>query len=106
MTILNCFLISVCWVLILDQFHFMDEITVLLSKWLSNGRIEKPLQLKPFTCSLCMSWWTNLIYIIAVGEFSVPMLFGILLISWTTPITNDILTMIKTMIIKILNKIM
>jgi hypothetical protein len=53
-----------------------------------------------------MSWWTNLIYIIAVGEFSVPMLFGILLISWTTPITNDILTMIKTMIIKILNKIM
>jgi hypothetical protein len=106
MTIINCFLISVCWVLILDQFRFMDEITVYISRWLSNGHIRKPLELKPFSCSLCMSWWTNLIYIIIAGEFSVAMVFGILLISWTTTITNDVLTLVKTLILKILNKIM
>lgn len=106
MLILNCFLISVCWVLVLDQFRFMDEITSMFSKILTNGHIDKPIELKPFTCSLCMSWWTNLIYIIVAGGFNVPMLFVILLISWTTPITNDILTLVKTLILKILNKIM
>lgn len=105
MTILNCYLISVCWVIILDQFHFMDEITSLLSRWMTNGMIDRPFDLKPFSCSLCMSWWTNLIYIIAAGCFSVQMLFTILFISWLTPITNDILTLVKTLILKILNKI-
>lgn len=106
MTILNCYLISVCWVLVLDQFRFMDEITSMLSRWMTNGMIDRPFDLKPFTCSLCMSWWTNLIYIIAGGCLSIPMLFGILVISWLTPITNDMLTLVKTLILKILNKIM
>lgn len=106
MIILNCFLISVCWVLVLDQFHFMDEVTSLISRWMTNGHIVKPFDLKPFTCSLCMSWWCNLIYIIVTGHFTIPMVFVILLISWVTPITNDIMTLVKTMIIKLLNKIM
>lgn len=106
MTILNCFLISCMWVLVLDQFHFMDEITSGVARWLSNGFIDRPMQLKPFTCSLCMSWWTNLIYIIVTGHFTIPVLFCILVISWLTPIVNDIFTLVRMTIAKILNKLM
>lgn len=106
MITLNCFIVSVCVVLIIDQFKFVDEITSIFSKMLSNGHIQKPLNIKPLSCSLCMSFWINLIYILVVGAFSIKMIFLILIISWATPITNDLLTLVKTLILKILNKIM
>lgn len=27
---------------------------------------------KPFTCSLCMSWWTGLAYLIFTGTLTIP----------------------------------
>lgn len=45
----------------------IDSLKWSLSKWLG----VTVSRLKPFDCSLCMTWWCGLIYIICVGECSV-----------------------------------
>ena len=102
---INCLFITIIWVLILDQLHFWDDITSVISGWLTNGKIKKPIQLKPFSCSVCMSWWTNLAYIIVTNQFSILMVLYILVLSWTTPIISSILTLVKNLFLKFVNTI-
>lgn len=65
-------MLSVIIVYIIDVSGVMDSIKGTLSKIVYNetGRRMRPL--RPFDCSLCMIWWAGIIYIIAVGEFSLP----------------------------------
>ena len=102
---INCLFITIIWVLILDQLHFWDDITSVISGWMTNGKIKKPIQLKPFNCSVCMSWWTNLAYIIVTNQFSILMILYILVLSWTTPIISSILTLVKNLFLKFINTI-
>ena len=102
---INCLFITIIWVLILDQLHFWDDITSVISGWLTNGKIKKPIQLKPFSCSVCMSFWTNLAYIIVTNQFSILMVLYILVLSWGTPIISSILTLVKNLFLKLVNTI-
>lgn len=103
MILLNCLLITIFFVIVIDQQHFVDEITEIISGWMTNGKIKKPIQIKPFSCSTCMSWWITLIYIIVIGKFTIPMIVYILFLSWTTPIINSIFTLLKNAVIKFIN---
>ena len=102
---INCFLITIFFVIVIDQLHFVDDITSVISGWMTNGKIKKPIQLKPFTCSTCMSWWTNLAYIIITNQFSILMVLYILTLSWGTPIISSILTLVKNLFLKTINTI-
>ena len=102
---INCLFITIIWVVILDQLHFWDDITSVISGWMTNGKIKKPIQLKPFSCSTCMSFWTNLAYIIVTNQFSILMILYILVLSWTTPIISSILTLVKNLFLKTINTI-
>lgn len=102
---LNCLYITVAMVLVIDQFRFVDEITTIISGWMTNGLIRKPLDIKPFSCSLCSSWWLNLIYIIVTHKLTIPMVLYILLLSWMTPVINDILTLTRETIKRTINRI-
>ncbi len=98
-------LITISWVLILDQLQFWNDFSTMISGWLSGGKIKKPLDWKPFNCSVCMSFWTNLAYIIVTNQFSIWMVLFILALSWSTPIINSILCFVRNSIIKIINTI-
>ena len=102
---INCLFITIIWVVVLDQLHFWDDITSVISGWLTNGKIKKPIQLKPFNCSVCMSFWTNLAYIIVTNQFSILMILYILVLSWTTPIISSILTLVKNLFLKTIDTI-
>ena len=100
---INCLFITIIWVVILDQLHFWDDITSVISGWLTNGKIKKPITLKPFSCSTCMGWWTNLAYIIITNQFSIPMILYIVVLSWGTPIINSILSFVINAVLKLIN---
>ena len=100
---INCLLITIFFVIVIDQLHFWDDITSVISGWMTNGKIKKPIPLKPFSCSVCMSWWTNLIYIIAIGHCNIPMILYIVVLSWGTPIINSILSFVINAVLKIIN---
>ena len=102
---INCLFITIIWIVILDQLHFWDDITSVISGWMTNGKIKKPIPLKPFSCSTCMSFWTNLAYIIVTNQFSILMILYILILSWTTPIISSILTLVKNLFLKFINTI-
>ena len=102
---INCLFITIIWIVILDQLHFWDDFSTMISGWLSGGKIKKPLEWKPFNCSTCMSWWTNLAYIIVTNQFSILMVLYILTLSWGTPIISSILTLVKNLFLKFINTI-
>ena len=100
---IDCLLITICWVIILDQLHFFEDLTSTIKSILTKGKFRNPIQIKPFNCSVCMSFWTNLIYILIVGKFSIFMIGYILLLSWSTPMISSVLTLLKNIFLKIIN---
>ena len=102
---INCLFITIIWIVILDRLHFWDDFSTMISGWLSGGKIKKPLDWKPFNCSVCMSFWTNLAYIIVTNQFSILMVLYILVLSWGTPIISSILTLVKNLFLKFINTI-
>lgn len=59
--LLNITVITLICCYILDISGFVDEFKYRLKRWLN---IKNDISLKPFDCSLCMSHWINVIYIL------------------------------------------
>lgn len=90
MVYINILCLAVVVIYIVDISGITDSIKWALGRWLNIkvGRI------KPFDCSLCMTWWVGLIYIIAAGEFSIYTLLCVAMVSaLSTPIGNIITLM-------------
>lgn len=100
---IDCLLITICWVIILDQLHFFEDLTSSVKSLLTKGKFRNPIKIKPFNCSTCMSFWTNLIYILIVENFSIFMIGYILVLSWSTPVISSVLTLLKNIFLKIIN---
>jgi len=104
MVILNLFIISVIWVLILDLSGFALTIDKLLYKLFYPGRpFREDAHFKPFDCSLCMSWWTSLIYLIIVHFLTLPNIAIALLFAWGTTIEKDVFIFVKDLITKVID---
>lgn len=95
MIYINILLIGLIMVFALDISGFYQEITTIISGWLTNGRIKKPIMIKPFSCSLCMTFWLSLIYVIVMNQFSIPMLAYCCLVAFLTPVFNDLLVFVR-----------
>ncbi len=87
MLYVNILLIALICVIIIDISGIIDEAEKGLSKWLGmkNARIPKP-----FSCSLCMTHWVALIYILCAGGFSVLNYAYILFVAVLTPVIGDV----------------
>lgn len=105
----NILLIGLIMVFTLDISGFYQEITCIISGWMTNGVIKKPIMIKPFCCSLCMTFWLSLIYILCMGCFTIPMIAYCCLIAYMTPVIADTLRLVtellKTLIIAVNNKL-
>ena len=96
--------IAIICVCIIDLSGIIQSIEEMLKKWLKiqKGEIKIP---KPFSCSLCMCFWTGLIYLLCTGQFTFFMIAYVLIISLLTPEIKDLLLTIKDLINYILNLI-
>lgn len=100
MLITELLIITLLWVFIIDLSGFIDEIEATLSKWL-KGKVRIP---KPASCSLCMSWWTNLIYLLCVGELTLPHIAIVALFAFLTPVFALLFIWVRETLNKLLNK--
>ena len=104
MVILNLFIISIIWVLILDLCGFARTIDKTLYKIFYPKRpYREDAHFKPFDCSLCMSWWSSLIYLIVIHSLTLPNIALALIFAWGTTIEKDIFILIKDMVIKLID---
>lgn len=85
---LDLLLITICVVIVIDLSGIIDDVETKLSKWL-KCRIAIP---KPWSCSFCMSHHISLVYLLCVGELTLPLYALILLLAFlTNPIYNTLL---------------
>lgn len=106
MIMINCFLIMAAFVIISDKLQFWNNFSSIISGWMTNGKIKKPIPSKIMTCSTCQSWWVNLVYIILMHKLTIPMVVYILTLAYLAPILGDFLTLVTETLKNIMNKIM
>ena len=99
---LDLFLINIILVLIFNS-GFVDEIDAMIQRRFKFHHLPKP-----FSCVLCMTWWSSLLYIIITGNFNLLgitlCLINATLTSITTPLTKTIENALKK-IVWYLNKV-
>lgn len=104
MIYINILLIAVIVVIVIDITDFIDNIKKLISSILTKGKItNSDYQLKPIDCSLCMTFWIGLIYLIIYNQLTLLNVSILLLIAVSTPIINDVIRLLQDIITKIIN---
>lgn len=104
---INLFILTCIIVFIIDLSGFVDEMVKrLYYKYIKVGDYHTLIpKLKPLTCSLCLTFWAGIIYLLITSQFTILMLGYVCLLAFLSPIIGDILIMIKDVINKIINLI-
>lgn len=112
MVIINLTLIAAIVVFIVDISGAVDSLKSGLKWILTKGKMKNSdYQLKPLDCSLCMTFWSGIIYLLITNNFTLPYLaFVCLLACFSGIIKNsillveDIITTIIQLIYKLIEK--
>lgn len=97
--ILNLLLIAFICVFCIDYSGFIEEADRLITKALKS---KVPLHIpKPFSCSLCSTWWVGIIYLAIVGNLNLPYIAALAGVSFLTPEILSIIYFIKDAINKL-----
>lgn len=105
-TILNLIFIQLIIVFIIDLSGFVDTVKSKLSSLLTHGRIKSSdYRIRPFDCSLCMTFWCGLIYLFITHQFILSLIAFVCLLSITTTLTRDSFYTIYDLFIRLLKKI-
>ena len=98
--IVDLLLITLIIVFIIDLSGIIDSIETVLSKFL-NGKARVP---KPFSCSLCMTWWVGLIYLLCIHQFTLIWISIVALFAFLTPVFSAILVWLRETLIWVVDK--
>lgn len=98
----NIILINLFFVLALDVAGFWRDFSAMLKGWLTNGKMKEPFDLKPFSCSLCCTFWVSLIYIIIAG-FDLKMVIFALGLAVLSPVTASVINFVKNLMLRFID---
>lgn len=91
-------LLLVCIIVfIVDLSGVIEELEVRLAKWLKVNKVRIP---KPFSCSLCLSWWSGLVFLICVQSFTLIGIAYVALLAYLTPVIYNAMTLIRDLLNK------
>lgn len=100
---IDLLLIAAITIYIVDLSGFTESWRSALTRLL-KARELKPI--KPFDCSLCMTWWVCIIYSLCSGSFSLPVLAYIAALSFLSIPIGQFCIFIREGITFLLNKMM
>lgn len=96
LTMINCFII--------DLSGFITNLKRLIWKIFSKSPYQD-FPFKPFDCTLCMTFWTGLFYLLIRDNFSIENIGIICLFSFLSSTISSTLSMIKEYLNYLINKI-
>lgn len=110
MTYINILLIAIILCFIIDISGVMGYIKHFITKQITkhtNIPISDPnsIEIKPFDCPLCLTFWLSIIYILIINQFTLLNLTYICVIAMLTPQITEALLSLKDFIIMIQTKI-
>ena len=97
MIIINLLIITTIICFIVDLSGFIQEMEGILSKWL-KFKVHIP---KPFSCSLCLSFWINLIYLLIIHQFTLPYILIVSLLSFLSRNISGFMLWVRELLVKI-----
>lgn len=102
-TILNLFYIAVIIVFITDLTDFPDTVKKVVSFITTKGKIVKTdFRIHLVDCSLCQIWWSGIIYLLMVNQFTLPYLVCVCLLATFAGIIKNTITIIEDIFTKII----
>ena len=105
MLYIETLIIAVFWVVVIDTTDFYDRVTGGIRAALTGGKFRKPFYVKPFCCSLCMTWWSGVVYLLLTHSVSLLALGYVLGLSFFTPTLKDVLLLVRDLLAKAVNEI-
>lgn len=97
--------ISLIIVFICDLSGATNDILYPLVRKLLKLNKNANIRIKPFDCSLCMTFWSGLIYLLITHTFTLPHIAYVCLLAYLTPHLKGILLYMKEVLIFIENKL-
>ena len=102
--IFNLFLIAVICVFIVDISGVIDSLKSAIKWLLTNGKMKNSnYDLKPLSCSLCMTFWIGLIYLLCTSNFTISYIAFVCLLSASTGLLKDFWFLCEDIIKTIIN---
>lgn len=105
MTLLNLLILTNIIVFIIDNSGFIQEMETIIHRHFFPKYPKESIHIpKPFSCSLCLSFWMGLIYLIFT-HFTIPLFGYVCLLALLTPIFADLQIGLRDLLIRITSKI-
>lgn len=92
--------LAVIVVFIVDISGFTDSWLDALSKWIGH----RVTGVKPFSCSLCMTWWSGIVYALATRNFTLPVIAYVALMAFLSLPISEVLIFIREKILEWIRK--
>ena len=105
MIYLELLLICAIIIFICDLSDAIDNLVIPIIKRAFNIPKNANISIKPFDCSLCLSFWIGLLYLLIQHAFTIPNIAYACLLAYLTPHLKAILLYIKEFLIWIENKL-
>lgn len=99
-------LISIIVVTITDIAQFQESLKRLYWRWIFRNEQVRPeykgFHLPPFDCSLCLTFWVSLGWLILTHQLTLSSITATLLIAVLTPVTADAIRLMIDLLTHIL----
>lgn len=99
--ITNLILIQIIVVIIIDISGVVEHVEGLIARMLSLKKVSIHL----IECSFCVSHWIGLFYLLVTGSLSLKSYCFVLILSFFTTVTKELMYCVRDNIIKVINKL-
>lgn len=96
------FIVAYCW----DVSGGWREMTKAICGWLTKGKIHNPIEIKPFGCSVCMTFWLCLLYTLVTWRITLVNIALCCLASWAVDINAAVMLSVKELFLSVINKLL
>ena len=106
MILIHLILIASIVVFIVDISGAVNSLKSGLKWILTKGKMKNDdYRLKPFDCSLCMTFWSGIIYLLVVNEFTLPYLAFVCLLACFSGVIKSSILLVEDVLVKIIQSI-
>jgi len=98
-------LISIITVFVIDLSGAVEHLVKPIVKHILRISREKDIDLPLIGCSLCVTFWSGLVYLIASGSFGLPGIALVSIVSFLTPAIADAMRLFKDIITKLIDSV-
>ena len=98
-------MIATIYVFGLDISGFWREVSCRIRRWATKGAVQTPFGLKPFSCSLCMTFWTGIIYLLIMHAVTIGNVCFVCVVAMLTPRIKDVLLVVDGLLARLFDKL-